>query len=1711
MKRNHHSREHRTQELLRLVQEAEHYKKEVRSIVRDLSDQYQRNVISQAIYRSKVKDAFGQHTPLALLRHYDDCIKRYRQELRVVHQQETSERLSRVHLFVFFGIMLSLGIFFSIQPFLTGFFSATSIKQEIPLMVTTAQNSVYSFSLPAGEIQSLAISGTLEGDGAAQVYLGDKSQLIYDSNQQRKKKGFLSALTGFLSASFNQTEEQTFIVTDENGATVSHELAHDKKIATFTFPASYFPELAFDDLVGNNLRISTTARGVVEPEYVTFTKNYAVDASNITFQRGTIAVRATGTILYQCRIWDFNVGVCLSGWQYLKTVVANEEYIVSFEPGIIALAEGNIREGASLEDDLFFPLEALDIAANNFQLGDVVKFDILVKNLAMAAVYNATIHLVLVDTYNNTLADISSVDVAFEPGKLGAFKLYWDTESIVPGIYSGTLLLAANGKTEEKTIRMQITAKKITTSIIDITGKAITDVDYRHPLRFFSEACVDTCRLNNFTRNNSTLIISVRDAILNITSIIYELKSSGNQSGQENNLTSNVSAIPLRRGKILINTTKITYRDEAKKQHKLKRYALDNKKDYGENWEKTCDGNRCVHALYTYDKYYEKSDGEFDAIENALTQEACSAGDEICILTKEHRIDFKQKASDPETVTITKQHYAVSFEPLQLRALLNAASVILSSANPVSGLGEDNTYTYTHAFGEQIDLRFTYTPDTLKEEVIFSDPFFLDKANITNATGFISLDYAVLTPSGALWYTGDGIPVVFTEGEEVAAIALQLRDADGKHIFTLPQPVAYAGNQSLDLDYVLTKTINKTIISIQTPLAFFREQSYPIIIDPTVLLTDTNIAFDGHVKFFPSDGGYTRVGTAASFSVGTSTTGAACQPATANTCKFRGDMDWDITSIPDNAELVDINLTLRVPVLGLPDTTMFFYHMNGNSTTYANTGAGNAGFFADMANGTNYFNQTVTGTGFTYFNITRPQLLADLHSILLSRSNSWSFGIKSNETGPTGANATEFDSEETTTAANRPRITFTYNLPPPSIILNTPANNSRFAEFINITLNATVYDNEPRIREAVFYGSDNNPPSGKEVIALFSNISNSSVLRYNWTTAVQREDVNTVLLLHFDNRSEFGENRTKVVDFSNVSNNGTLVGAGVSNIGFNATGGKLGGTFRFNSSTTGNNRNITFGDKDVLLGTAYTYMMWVRPTNTSKNGTIMNKYDSALSQGLQIQLGANGDLIVTTDSTTTRVASFFTENVYQHLALTVSSGNELVIYRDGVQKSTATIAGLSDNNVPFDLAIEIEPNANSFVGFIDELVILNKTLTVSELTDRFRLKGNVYYWFVNATDASQPANGSNMSEIRMFTVSMKPNITQVSITPSPSANTTDTLNCTFTVADVNSRETLTANVTFYNNSAFFQSFVATVTNGTQAGQALAAGAPARGETWHCGVTPSDNIQQGDQKNSSTISIVNSVPSLPVLAGPPDLFATTNVNPRFNWTSSVDADDDAINYTLNLTCYSTSGGGCTAPGDNRLENVTTNATTIANNLKFKIDDGFYYNWTVRAMDGTNQSSYAQPRTFNITVLVAIALTTNTVNFQSLGIGQTNDTSDGAPAPFTIQNQGNSFIEINISAIGTDLFTQSAIPSNAFQFKARNTVPPEGTGQIINTTRSIITYTNVARTNQTVLAGFNYTSPASSVDIDINVTVPADESSGAKGTSLLLTGYYIGGLT
>ncbi|MGV8142812.1 MAG: hypothetical protein ACP5NS_04235 [Candidatus Pacearchaeota archaeon] len=328
---------------------------------------------------------------------------------------------------------------------------------------------------------------------------------------------------------------------------------------------------------------------------------------------------------------------------------------------------------------------------------------------------------------------------------------------------------------------------------------------------------------------------------------------------------------------------------------------------------------------------------------------------------------------------------------------------------------------------------------------------------------------------------------------------------------------------------------------------------------------------------------------------------------------------------------------------------------------------------------------------------------------------------------------------------------------------------------------------------------------------------------------------------------------------------------------------------------------------------------------------------------------------------------------------------------------------------------------------------------------------------------------------------------------------------------------MNVSIYWYNGStlAFLEHNKSNYQNGTRMiGFALYTNV-TKGEDWKAGVVITDGLANSTQINSSVFEIGNTPPFITNVELPQDGNTTTDRTPYFNW-SAYDYDGDVYSLGINITPIRTASP-CTDPlylgtdADIVYQTGSRTFVSLTNSLKCLIDNGYAYNWSIRANDSGNVAQQQQNqvssfgwqtyRQLRIAAFLSVTAVTSQVNFSTIDFNEWNDTSDDRPLPLVLRNDGNAYT--NVSIVGTNLWNTVSNPSAYYQFKIDN-VTSTGENASFLASKSSVVYTNVPLSEFVCLVELNYTDSKDSAEIDINVTVPIDESYGPRGSVLTFVG-------
>lgn len=111
------------------------------------------------------------------------------------------------------------------------------------------------------------------------------------------------------------------------------------------------------------------------------------------------------------------------------------------------------------------------IVVNNFQLGEIAKFEILVDNQWGDDIKEAYVQMQVYNSQGEVMADFKSPTYDISALSKKEIDAYWDTAGVKEGVYDGTLILKYSSKSEDKSIQVKITPDSL--EVFGVTGNAV--------------------------------------------------------------------------------------------------------------------------------------------------------------------------------------------------------------------------------------------------------------------------------------------------------------------------------------------------------------------------------------------------------------------------------------------------------------------------------------------------------------------------------------------------------------------------------------------------------------------------------------------------------------------------------------------------------------------------------------------------------------------------------------------------------------------------------------------------------------------------------------------------------------------------------------------------------------------------------------------------------------------------------------------------------------------------------------------------------------------------------------------------------------------------------------------------------------------------------------------------------------------------------------
>jgi hypothetical protein len=118
-------------------------------------------------------------------------------------------------------------------------------------------------------------------------------------------------------------------------------------------------------------------------------------------------------------------------------------------------------------------IEILSITVDDFSLGEIAKFNILVENKWREEIKDVSVNMIIYGNSGETIADFTTANYNLLASDRVNMNSYWDTENVNENIYDGKLTLRYENEEESRNIRIKVTKDSI--EVLGLTGYVIDE------------------------------------------------------------------------------------------------------------------------------------------------------------------------------------------------------------------------------------------------------------------------------------------------------------------------------------------------------------------------------------------------------------------------------------------------------------------------------------------------------------------------------------------------------------------------------------------------------------------------------------------------------------------------------------------------------------------------------------------------------------------------------------------------------------------------------------------------------------------------------------------------------------------------------------------------------------------------------------------------------------------------------------------------------------------------------------------------------------------------------------------------------------------------------------------------------------------------------------------------------------------------------------
>lgn len=252
-----------------------------------------------------------------------------------------------------------------------------------------------------------------------------------------------------------------------------------------------------------------------------------------------------------------------------------------------------------------------------------------------------------------------------------------------------------------------------------------------------------------------------------------------------------------------------------------------------------CDNGFCTKSLYSTIMNY-LFNGEYVQIETKILPSSDPLF-EYEVTKGVYQSYFKEDPTQGQVVKYVKDDVEVTFQPMALNYRNDLSQLQqINMIQSVTGIANENEFTYEDAYGSGLNLSYKYFNEILKEELTLDnfsvlpspEQYIIDGGNPT-----LDLDFVLGTNAQHIVIDGfewDKKTQTTTQSD------VYIKDDEGNILYYLPKPYAYDSNYSEQLlTYEFKKSGNKLYVILKTNYSWLEHAVYPVRIDPTIKLDDT--------------------------------------------------------------------------------------------------------------------------------------------------------------------------------------------------------------------------------------------------------------------------------------------------------------------------------------------------------------------------------------------------------------------------------------------------------------------------------------------------------------------------------------------------------------------------------------------------------------------------------------------------------------------------------------------------------------------------------------------------------------------------------------------------------------------------------------------------------------------------------------------------------